>query len=255
MRVCIDNLEKCGNIYDGISTYKNFADFINMTISEEKLYIQAMDTSKISVFEVKLMPSFFSTFELSETETIGINVSLFHKILSVRNKAQKINLVTEIGGDKLDVSYTSDDVSIFNKDLQIPLVDIDEELFGIPEMEYNVGIILASSKFSDIINDLKLFDDTFTINCEEEKVVIGSEKSESGKMSVTLNQANMKEYTKDDDLNASYALRMLIYVTIYSKIIDEVKLELSDGVPLKITYKVDSVGSQLMFHLAPKIND
>ena len=122
-------------------------------------------------------------------------------------------------------------------------------------MEYNVGITLASSKFSDIINDLKLFDDTFTINCEEEKVIIGSEKGESGKMSVTLNQANMKEYTKDDDLNASYALRMLIYVTIYSKIIDEVKLELSDGVPLKITYKVDSVGSQLMFHLAPKIND
>ena len=255
MRVCIDNLENAATFTMVFQHIKNFADFINMTISEEKLYIQAMDTSKISVFEVKLMPSFFSTFELSETETIGINVPLFHKILSVRNKAQKINLVTEIGGDKLDVSYTSDDVSIFNKDLQIPLVDIDEELFGIPEMEYNVGITLASSKFSDIINDLKLFDDTFTINCEDEKVVIGSEKSESGKMSVTLNQANMKEYTKDDDLNASYALRMLIYVTIYSKIIDEVKFELSDGVPLKITYKVDSVGSQLMFHLAPKIND
>lgn len=255
MKVCIDNLENAATFTMVFQHIKNFADFINMTISEEKLYIQAMDTSKISVFEVKLMPSFFSTFELSESETIGINVSLFHKILSVRNKTQKINLETESGGDKLNVSYTSDDVSVFNKDLQIPLVEIDEELFGIPEMEYNVGITLASCKFSDIINDLKLFDDTLIIDCQEEKVVIGSDTNESGKMSVTLRESNMREYSKEDDLNATYSLKMLIYLTIYSKIIDEVKLELSDGVPLKITYKVDSVGSQFIFHLAPKIND
>lgn len=254
MKVCIDNLENAATFTMVFQHIKNFADFINMTISEEKLYIQAMDTSKISVFEVKLMPSFFSTFELSESETIGVNVSLFHKILSVRNKSQKINLETE-GGDRLNVSYISDDVSVFNKDLQIPLVDIDEELFGIPEMEYNVSINLASSKFSDIINDLKLFDDTIIIDCRDEKVVIGSNTNESGKMSVTLNEKNIKEYSKEDDLNASYALKMLIYVTIYSKIIDEVKLELSDGVPLKITYKVDPVGSEFIFHLAPKIND
>ena len=64
MRVCIDNLENAATFTMVFQHIKNFADFINMTISEEKLYIQAMDTSKISVFTVKLMPSFFQHFRL-----------------------------------------------------------------------------------------------------------------------------------------------------------------------------------------------
>ena len=80
MRVCIDNLENADNIYDGISTYKkNFADFINMTISEEKLYIQAMDTSKISVFEVKLMPSFFQHLNYQKPKRLVLMYRYFVK--------------------------------------------------------------------------------------------------------------------------------------------------------------------------------
>ena len=47
-----------------------------------------MDSSKISVFEVHLLSDFFTSYEYEESETIGIQVSMLHKILHVRDKTK-----------------------------------------------------------------------------------------------------------------------------------------------------------------------
>ena len=48
---------------------------------------------------------------------IGVNVNLLFKILNVRDKKQKLELSIE-NGDKLNIDFTSDDVSIMNKSLK-----------------------------------------------------------------------------------------------------------------------------------------
>jgi|UniRef100_A0A6C0IPJ4 proliferating cell nuclear antigen PCNA len=254
MKVCIDSLENA-HIFTLIFQHiKSFSDFTNIIMKKEHLYIQAMDNSKISVFEVKLLPGFFSTYDFDQTENVGINVNLFYKILNVRDKNQKIELETETD-DKLNIYYTSADVSIMNKSLQIPLVELDEELFSIPEMEYNVSLTVDSGKFADIINNLKLFDDTINIDCQEDKVVMGSDSQDQGKINITLTNENMKDYTITDDVAVSYTLKMLGYITIYNKVTDEVNIQITEGVPLKLLFKIDHLGSELVLHLAPKIND
>mgnify|MGYP003948272529 FL=1 len=123
-------------------------------------------------------------------------------------------------------------------------------------MEYNVSIVMSSTRFTDIINDVKLFDDTIIMNCTDDTVLFTSESSDTGKIKVEMNETNMKEYTKnDDDINVSYALKLLSYATLYNKITDEVKIDISDGVPLKITYILENSNSKLNLYLAPKIND
>lgn len=214
-----------------------------------------MDSSKISVFEVNLMKSFFSTYDFEENEVIGVNVNLLFKILNIRDKKQKLELNVE-NGDKLNMEFTSDDVSIMNKSLQISLVEIEEDIFGIPDMEYNVSIVMSSTRFTDTINDLKLFDDTINIKCSDDKVLFTSESSENGKIKVEMNETNMKEYEKkEDDVEVSYTLKLLGYATLYNKITDEVKIDITDGVPLKITYVLENSNSSLNLYLAPKIND
>tara|TARA_B100000700_G_C14913373_1_gene793406 strand:+ start:112 stop:879 length:768 start_codon:yes stop_codon:yes gene_type:complete len=254
MRITIDNLENAITFTLIFQHIKSFTDFVNLSFHEDKLYIQAMDTSKISVFEVNLMKSFFSTYDFEENELIGVNVNLLFKILNVRDKKQKLELSVE-NGDKLNIDFTSDDVSIMNKSLQISLVEIEEEVFEIPEMEYNVSIVMSSTRFTEIINDVKLFDDTIIMNCTDDTVLFTSESSDTGKIKVEMNETNMKEYTKnDDDVNVSYALKLLSYATLYNKITDEVKIDISEGVPLKITYILENSNSKLNMYLAPKIN-
>ena len=203
MRITIDNLENAIIFTLIFQHIKSFTDFVNLSFQEEKLYIQAMDSSKISVFEVNLMKSFFSTYDFDENEVIGVNVNLLFKILNIRDKKQKLELNVE-NGDKLNIEFTSDDVSIMNKTLQISLVEIEEDVFGIPDMDYT----------------------------------------------------NMKEYEKkEDDVEVSYTLKLLSYATLYSKITDEVSINITDGVPLKITYILENSNSNLNLYLAPKIND
>lgn len=255
MRITIDNLENAIIFTLIFQHIKSFTDFVNLSFQEEKLYIQAMDSSKISVFEVNLMKSFFSTYDFEENEVIGVNVNLLFKILNIRDKKQKLELNVE-NGDKLNMEFTSDDVSIMNKSLQISLVEIEEDIFGIPDMEYNVSIVMSSTRFTDTINDLKLFDDTINIKCSDDKVLFTSESSENGKIKVEMNETNMKEYEKkEDDVEVSYTLKLLGYATLYNKITDEVKIDITDGVPLKITYVLENSNSNLNLYLAPKIND
>ena len=255
MRITIDNLENAIIFTLIFQHIKSFTDFVNLSFHEEKLYIQAMDNSKISVFEVNLMKSFFSTYDFQESEVIGVNANLLFKILNIRDKKQKLELNVE-NGDKLNVEFTSDDVSIMNKSLQISLVEIEEDVFGIPDMEYNVSIVMSSVRFTDTINDLKLFDDTINIKCSDDRVLFTSDSSENGKIKVEMNETNMKEYEKkEDDVEVSYTLKLLSYATLYSKITDEVKIDITDGVPLKVTYILESSNSNLNLYLAPKIND
>lgn len=256
MHITIDNLENASIFTLIFQHIKGFSDFVNLTFQEEKLYIQSMDSSKISVFEVNLKKSFFSNYDFEGSQTIGINVTLLHKILNIRNKKQKIDLQVEDGGDKLHLEFFSEDVSLMNKYLELPLVDLDEEVFGIPEMDYNVSLLLDATRFTDIINDLKQFDDTINIDCVNDKVLISAESSDQGKIKVEMNSNNMKEYSKnEEDIKVSYALKLLSFVTIYNKITDEVKIEITDGTPLRVTYKIENSDSTLHLYLAPKIND
>ena len=59
----------------------------------------------------------------------------------------------------------------------------------------------------------------------------------------------------EDDVEVSYTLKLLSYATLYSKITDEVSINITDGVPLKITYMLENSNSNLNLYLAPKIND
>ena len=108
MHITIDNLENASIFTLIFQHIKGFSDFVNLTFQEEKLYIQSMDSSKISVFEVNLKKSFFSNYDFEGSQTIGINVTLLHKILNIRNKKQKIDLQVEDGGDKLHLEFYTD---------------------------------------------------------------------------------------------------------------------------------------------------
>ena len=67
---------------------------------------------------------------------------------------QKMQLEVD-EGDKLNIEFTSSDPAILNKYFQINLIDIDEELFGIPDSEYDVSLQIGSAQFGEIITQLK----------------------------------------------------------------------------------------------------
>ena len=74
-------------------------------------------------------------------------------------------------------------------------------------------------------------------------------------MKVEIQKENSKEYIVNNEITNSYTLKLLQYISLYSKISEEIKLEMTTDQPLKITYMLDNQGSRLNFYLAPKIMD
>ena len=60
MKLVIDDIEKAQIFSIIFQHLKHISEYVNLSLKDDKLYIQAMDSSKISVFEVHLLSSFFT---------------------------------------------------------------------------------------------------------------------------------------------------------------------------------------------------
>ena len=61
---------------------KLFTEYVNITFSKEKLYLQTMDSSRVSIVEIFLPENWFQKYDLKNEEsiTIGINASILFKL-------------------------------------------------------------------------------------------------------------------------------------------------------------------------------
>jgi proliferating cell nuclear antigen PCNA len=226
-----------------------------------------MDACRISIFEVFLPATWFDKYEHNmETGcTIGLNSTVFFKILGTRDKGQEINIRFDSEtDDKLYLEFTSNDRALYDKDFEMCLIDIDSELMAIPHSDSCAEFSIPSANFASIIGQLKLFGDSLDIVCNESEIRLTALSVESGKMSVKIEIDDLNEFSIDEEaeITMSFSLANLHNACAFSKIAKEMELHLTENFPMKIIYwlgdigEVDNgTGAKLVFYLAPKIGD
>ena len=121
----------------------------------------------------------------------------------------------------------------------------------------NDGDSFTSVIFSTLVDQMKMFGETFIIGCSEEQIQMSAESQETGKMSVNVPIDDMNSYAIDEGetLNMSFSLNHLKNICLYSKISKEIDIYLKSQYPIKIAYTLDSENAKAIFYLAPKIDD
>jgi len=229
--------------------------------SDTHMYIQTMDSSKISIIEINLPASWFQTYEIGANQCIGINTNILFKILNSRETSQNISIQYDLeNNDKLFIQFHSENKAVFDKHFEVPLMEIDSELMQIPEYESNADFTMCSANFSNIIGQLKMFGDNLNIECTEENIVLSSSSEESGKMNVNIQIDDLNSFAINDgqELHLSFSLTFLHNICLYHKIAKEIEIQLTDGFPLKAKYVLgadETNNANLTFYLAPRIND
>lgn len=249
--------EKFCNLFQHV---KLFTNHVNITFYEDRMYLQTMDSSRVSIFEIYLPNEWFNTYDYTHDEPInlGLNADILFKVLNTRDKQQNLQLVFDPEqSDKLLIHFVSDNKKIFDKHFEIPLMEIDVELMNIPEFESDADIMIPSSNFAEIINQLQIFGDTIEFKCTEEQIQLCSISSESGKMMADIDIDELTSYsiTEDNTMNISFSLSRLHNICMYNKISKEVEILLTENYPMKITYQLDEDDAKMVFYLAPKIGD
>lgn len=260
MNIVINNPQKAECFACIFQHIKVFTEHINIMFNTDKMYIQAMDNSRVSIFEINLPAEWFDVYTQTNNEScvIGVNASILFRILNARDKTQQINLIYDKSRDRLEIHFTGENKSEFDKHFEIGLIDIESEIMAIPVIDYQAEFTLESYNFANIINQLKMFGDTIDIKCSEEKILLGSSSADQGKMYVEIDIDDLSSFVINEGqtVNLSFSLSYLHNICLYNKISKEVDVKLSEDYPMQIVYKISGhEDASIHFFLAPKIND
>ena len=283
MEIVIRNSERADKFAAIFQHIKLFTDHIAISCSETHMKMQCMDNAHVAILEMSLPAAWFDVYHLADDGDIriGFNATYLHRILSSRDKEQQIQLVySSEDTDRLlihltkpedPVLETSDSSSVktktkdkkpttntFDKHFELPLIDIEEEGMQIPDIEYAAELAMHSAQFSDIITQLKMFGDTMEVQCSEERIALASTSQDQGKMFVEIGINDLSEFAIDEgaDLALSFSLTYLKHFCAYSRISELVSIKFGESYPMRIAYSLgETEDANLVFHLAPKIND
>ena len=263
MNIIIRNPQKAECFSSLFQHVRQFTDHINIMFEKDKMYLQSMDSSKVSVFEISLPSTWFDVYEHNSASAIpiGVNSTMLFKILNTRDKAQEMQFVYNSvdNDDKLYVSFTSTNKSIFDKKFEMPLVDIEMDLVNIPATESQAEFSISSLNFANIINQMKLFGDTLEIHCTEENISLHADSPECGKMLVEINIDDLTSYAinEGETIHLSFSLALLHNICLYNKLVKDMEIHLTENYPMKIIFSLDNemTDAKMTFYLAPKIND
>lgn len=265
MNIVIQQIHKA-DVFAGIFQHiKVFTEQVNILFEKDRMYMQTMDGARVSIIEMELPYEWFDVYEHKSpsTITVGVNATILFRVLNSREKTQSIRIV--YGGDngssdRLNIQFTSDNRSEFDKFFEIPLIDLDTDLLGIPEIEYQTEFALSSPHFSSVINQLQMFGDTMDIVCNEDKIMLGASGLECGKMHVEIKIDDLNTFIIDEGktLNLSFSLQYLHNICLYNKLAKEIEIKLSESYPIQIMYDLGGDhghNGKIKFFLAPKIKD
>jgi proliferating cell nuclear antigen len=236
---------------------KIFTDHISIICKNTGIYVQTMDTSRVSIIELLLPSTWFDKYSYTVDVNIGISSNILYKILNAREKSQNIHIeYNNSSMDKLSIHFVSEEKKHFDKHFEVPLIDLEVEHMEIPEIEYVAEFTIPSGVFSGLINQLKMFGESMDINCSEEKIVLFSNSIDSGKMSVEMKIDDLTSFSinEGEELNLSFSLIYLHNICSFNKLSKEIEIKLCNNYPLSIVYDL-SDGGFMKFFLAPKIDD
>jgi proliferating cell nuclear antigen len=222
------------------------------------MYIQGMDTSHISVFEINLENNWFCEYKVNEDTVIGINGNIFQKILSMWTSNHSIKLrLDDKNSDKINISFETidDKKNEFNKYYELPLADLDCEVLNIPESEYTLDIEMNSKSFKKIVDELSTMGDTVTFNCDETEMNVLT-KSLEGNMNVKIPFDHVELYSIEEGstISSSFTLKYIKLISVFSKITNNTKIHITNDMPLLINYTL-SEQSYIKFFLAPQCDN
>lgn len=238
-----------------------FMDIVNMNIGPEGIYIQGMDNSQVSLFELNLTNDWFDSFKTDKKYVLGIHCATFYKVIQCLEDNEQVMKIKYSDGDSLNVSLEGSTKKI-NKYFELPLVDIDVDVLQIPITEYDVDMEIKSGAITNYINQLMIFDENFTIKCSEDNILMKS-KSESGSMSIEMSEESIILYAIEEGLTLEqyFALNYIKNMCAFAKSTQSVVLSLKDNTPLRFHQSFDDADifensqSYMRFYVAPKIDD
>ncbi|KAI5191775.1 proliferating cell nuclear antigen [Nematocida minor] len=229
---------------------------LEMKVTNEGIYIQAMDNMQVSMVDIFLKSSAFESFRCDKNLVLGVPLQFILKVfkslpvednlsvlLSANDEATDLHIVCEDGGKK----YSS----------HLNLIDVGSDEYTFPVVEYPAVISFMSSEFQKVVRTLGAFGDVLKISANEKGFVF-QQRSDFGNTEVSFSVKEENENAENNDfmIQVQESVELTIpykHVSLFSKfgtLGAKITLSMAMGMPVYLT-SVMNVG-YLRYYIAPR---
>ena len=263
MKLLIANKKNAAVFVSIFNHLTKFSDSLNIVFNTDNMYIQGMDSSHVSMFEIRIFSDWFESYKCEKSMTIGVPTGILYKVLNAGDENQLLFLEYEEDSDKLGINFKNlkADQKYFPKEFEIPLIDLETDMLHVPECDYDMVAKLPIKSLSTIVDQLCIFGDNMTVEINDSPKMNFSSDGHEGNMCVNMVDDG-KEFTDefsvtcDVDIKLQYSLKYLQMFTSFSKVNKDVTIKMSEGTPFEMYYHMEnSENSFVRFFLAPKVDD
>ena len=257
-------------VFKILKNLKNFSLDIEIHIDEHRLYAQGMDSSHCCLFELELLNSWFTEFDVDSAVVLGVNCELLAKVLNCLGENQNIELNHKKNSDSLFITLSpKEGENGIVKEFKMPLMNMETEMLEIPDTEYTADIHMISSQFTELVNQLSIFGNELQVKCSDDIRLTG--KGEMGSMDAVIKEDDILMYAVEEDteLDLNFSVAYINMMVAFGKINKKIQIHISDAMPMKIQYGMDTFmddededeeeekkdKNYIRFFLAPKIED
>jgi len=253
-------LNQAGLFKKILDSIKDLVSEGNFECSGAGISLQAMDSSHVSLVSMLLRNNGFEHYQCDRNLTLGINLSSMSKILKCAANDDTLTIKSEHNSSFLSLIFESpkqDKIS----DFEMKLMDLDSEVLGIPDQEYQAIVSLPAFEFQRICRDMTNFGDTVIISANKEGVKF-SATGDLGTGNILCRPTSAADSKPEESVSIelnepvtlTFALRYLNLFTKASSLSTTVTMKLSKDIPLVVEYRIDELG-YVRYYLAPRIED
>ncbi|KAJ1665849.1 hypothetical protein IW140_002930 [Coemansia sp. RSA 1813] len=244
-----------------IEAIKELVDEANFDFTESGIRLQAMDKSHVALSFLHLRDDGFVEYRCDRSQTLGINLSSFGKILKCAANDDQVHIkATTDDAETLMVSFESsgkDRISEFN----LKLMDIDIDTVDVPDMDYQATVTMSSQEFARIVRDLSSIGDAVTIDATKQGVKF-SASGDDGNGSILLKHQKLIDDEGSssttveitEPVSHSLALKYLSNFAKAAPLAESVTINLIEEAPVMFEFKISDIG-HIRFYLAPQIEE
>ncbi|AEO54024.1 hypothetical protein MYCTH_2296073 [Thermothelomyces thermophilus ATCC 42464] len=252
-------LEQASILKKVVDAIKDLVQDCNFDCNDSGIALQAMDNSHVALVSMMLKAEGFSPFRCDRNIALGINLTSLTKVLRAAQNEDILTLKAEDAPDVLNLVFESSETDRISE-YDLKLMDIDQEHLGIPDTEYAATITMPANEFKRITTDLIAMSESVTIDASKDGIKFSCQ-GDIGNGSVTLRQHSNVEKPNEsieielsEPVSLTFSLKYLVNFCKASALSNQVKICLSNEVPLLVEYSLGG-SSYLRFYLAPKIGD
>jgi len=215
-------------------------------ISENGLFLRAIDPSQIAMVTLNIPKETFSSYEVDKKDLIGLNFVHMVKILSRAKSGESIALKNE--DSALVIEFKG---GKRKRTFKVPLLDAKDLITKEVKVEAEATVYVNAGELKDSFKDAELVSTFLTLEASAEKLEMNV-RGDGGKLVVEFDKENgTKIDMKDSDkARASFSLEYLANIVKACPDTNELKLFIKSDNPLKVEYHVNQ--AELSYFLAPR---